>query len=65
MLLLMVVYFHFTECITNDDNVCARSPRLSPDLNNLVYLENVAGGPHFKGAKLQKVFFVKISFFNS
>ncbi|GFY68134.1 acylamino-acid-releasing enzyme [Trichonephila inaurata madagascariensis] len=41
------------ECITPDDD-CVRSPRFSPNFSSLIYLQNVGGGPHFKGAKLQK-----------
>ncbi|GBM99617.1 Acylamino-acid-releasing enzyme [Araneus ventricosus] len=42
------------ECLTPDDNICVRSPRFSPNLDTLIYLENSGGGPHFKGAKLRK-----------
>ncbi|GFV86654.1 acylamino-acid-releasing enzyme [Trichonephila clavipes] len=41
------------KCITPDDD-CVRSPRFSPNFSSLIYLQNVGGGPHFKGAKLQK-----------
>ncbi|GBN81128.1 Acylamino-acid-releasing enzyme, partial [Araneus ventricosus] len=42
------------ECLTPDDNISVQSPRFSPNLDTLIYLENSGGGPHFKGAKLRK-----------